>query len=645
MKHICLTNRMKFVEIPQGSFDMGQEESSEENEKPVHHVVLSHNFYISMTQVTNKQYELFDPQHKVFRGKMGLSTRDDEPVVFVNWYDAKAYCKWLSDKEGKTYRLPTEAEWEYCCRAGTTSLYTTGDQLPEVYYKRQEDARELEEIDLTVAHTPPNAYGLYDMHGNVEEWCEDWYGNYGDATKTNPTGCPEGDLKVTRGGSHHTSVEYLRSAKRHAALPEDRSCFIGFRIVQSEEVGIPYKVENTPKVWAQHVRQLGYKWQVKEVAYFEGPKVYIHRPSNAFKIPMYSHNHCPSITWCGNGDLLVNWFSCEKESGREMTLLAARKRVGKTEFDSPSEFFKVPDRNMTGTSLFNDGNGTIFHFNGVSQAAEWAYLAITMRKSQDNGLTWSNPVYINAEHQYRNQVISGTIVTNEGKFIQPCDANPAGAGGTAVHISSDGGLTWVDPGKDEKIHAFYNGAIGKTIAGIHAGVACLEDGTLIALGRGDDIEGTMPKSISLDQGQTWRYSASGLPPVSGGQRLVLKRLNEGPLLLISFTDSREQYLNFKEEKSKLKGIQGKDAYGNDGTIYGMYAAISYDGGKNWPIKKIIASGEEKEVEGGAWTGTFKTNHCFAEPMGYLAITQTPDNQLHLVSSLQYYTFNLKWLES
>ena len=115
---------MGMVHIENGNFMMGGEEQYQE--KPIHKVNIMKPFYMSVTQVTNAQYEQFDPNHKVLRGKDGLSKEDDEAVVYVSWHDAVAFCEWLSEKEGVTYRLPTEGEWEYVARAGTTTLYNTG---------------------------------------------------------------------------------------------------------------------------------------------------------------------------------------------------------------------------------------------------------------------------------------------------------------------------------------------------------------------------------------------------------------------------------------------------------------------------------------------------------------------------------------
>ena len=160
---------MRFAKIGPGTFSMGQEQGGHWDERPGHPVTISQAFFMGVTEVTNAQYERFDPGHRADRGRAGLSKGDDEPVVFVTWYEAVAFCRWLSQKEGKSYRLPTEAEWEYACRAGATTPYQTGDTLPEAYHKNQKEMWNPAPVALTVADTPANAWGLHDMHGNVEE--------------------------------------------------------------------------------------------------------------------------------------------------------------------------------------------------------------------------------------------------------------------------------------------------------------------------------------------------------------------------------------------------------------------------------------------------------------------------------------------
>src|SRR5262249_40147173 len=153
-------------------------------------------FSLGATEVTNAQYEKFDPEHRKLRGRSGTGKGDDDPVVFVTWHDAVAFCRWLSKKEGKTYRLPTEAEWEYACRAGTKTLYATGDTISASQANLGRSADGKPQRVVKVGSYRPNAWGLYDMHGNVQEWCSDWYGPYEAGRQTDPVGRADGVARV-----------------------------------------------------------------------------------------------------------------------------------------------------------------------------------------------------------------------------------------------------------------------------------------------------------------------------------------------------------------------------------------------------------------------------------------------------------------
>ncbi|MBN2315799.1 MAG: SUMF1/EgtB/PvdO family nonheme iron enzyme [Sedimentisphaerales bacterium] len=631
---------MKFVRIEPGSFQMGQQEGGDWDERPVHRVTISESFFMAVTEVTNAQYEQFDPKHREFRGQLGYSKQDDEAVVFVSWHEANNFCQWLSKKEGKPYRLPTEAEWEYACRAGTTTAYHTGDSLPDEFHKNvgmswfpdpARSRKEAEPVPLIVEQTPPNPWGLFDMHGNVEEWCADWYGPYEPTAQTDPVGRIDEDFKVTRGSSHSTEFSFLRSANRSGTLPDDKSWLIGFRVV----LGVTPKTEPlpvlTPTLNRQNVnQQFRPDWSKGpdyNQPYFKGPIEYV-KIIPGSDGPMYSkHNHDPALVDCPNGDLLAIWYSCRNEPGRELTILASRLRYGEEQWEPASVFWNAPDRNDHAPALFYDGWGAIYHFNGLSAAATWGNLATIMRTSTDSGATWSRARLINTEHNIRHMPVESAFRTREGFILLPCDAVTGGRGGSSVHISRDQGKTWVDPGAGRPNPTFAAGTTGAWIAGIHAGVTQLKDGRLMAFGRGDNIDGRMPMSISEDMGKSWTYSASEFPPLGGGQRLILKRLQQGPILFISFTDRK-------------KGMIIRDQ-----RVFGMFAALSFDEGKTWPVKRLITDGgPAREVDGGGNTGKFIMDQTHAEPRGYLAATQTPDGLIHLISSKQYYTFNLAWLQ-
>lgn len=625
-----------------GTFVIG-DDGGEWDERPAHRVTLSRAFHLATHEVTNAQYEKFHPAHRIQRGTRGLSGGDDDAVIFVSWEQADAFCRWLSRQEGKPYRLPTEAEWEYACRAGTTTAYSTGTTLPAALQKNQKANWHPQPVSLRVGQGPANPWGFHDMHGNVEEWCADWYGPYADGEQTDPVGRASGLFRVARGGSHNTEVRHLRSANRLGSLPEDRSWLIGFRVALGEAAATSPLPTVPVAAWGRRVNPAPFPWsQPVAAARFDRPVRYVHIPADA-NGPLYAkHNHQPSVTWCDNGDLLAIWFSTNSEFGRELTVVASRLRAGATKWEPAAEFFKAPDRNMTGSSIFNDGHGTLHHLNGLEAAGHWANLALVHRTSRDYGATWSLPRLVNPHHQPRNQVISGGSVTSEGWLIQTCDAHYDHNGGTSVHLSRDGGQTWTDPGAGTPPPTFAAGDHGGTIAGIHGGVVSLRDGRLLAFGRGDSItQGglpRMPQSVSTDMGKSWTYQASPWPSLHGGQRLVLMRLNEGPLLLCSFTD------NSRDLKSPV-GMRFTDRTGREFTGFGAFAAVSYDDGASWPVRKLIThGGQAQSYDGGAWTGTFTMDATHAEPKGYLAATQAPDGVIHLISSALHYRFNLAWLK-
>jgi len=641
---------MRFVRIMPGTFAMGFGQSrlaarlltapsqfaqGDFDEYPTHEVEITKPFYLGVYEVTNAEYELFDPHHKKLRGKLGFSKAGNEAVVFVNWYDAQAFCKWLSDKEQMPYRLATEAEWEYACRAGTETAFGTGNMLSRVFYNNAirswyPDPRTTDEISdpkwvnrkereipsLVAGRTPANRWGLHDMHGNVEEWCYDWYGPYEQGLQTDPVGRAQGDFRVTRGGSHSTEIYYLRCSNRMGTLPEDRSWYIGFRVVLGEVPKTKPLPMTVPQRYQRDVSRevpLGVKnGPDMSKPYFNGPRVYVKIPPNS-KGPLFSnHNHDPAIVECPNGDLLAIWYSCVEEDSREVAVAASRLRYGSQQWEAASPFWDTPDRNDHCPGLWFDGDKTIYHFNGLSAAATWGSLAIIMRTSIDNGATWSRARIIVPEHGYRQMVGEPAFRTKDGAIVFGADA----VYGSTIWVSRNNGLTWSDP--------------GGTLNGIHAGIAQLTDGRLMALGRGMNIDGKMPMSISDDFGKSWQVSASVLEPLTGGQRMAMMRLKEGPLFLATFTDK----------------MTTTDASGRERTVSGLFGTLSFDDGRTWPVRRLITDGGPKrKLNGGAWTGEFVMGPDSAEPKGYMSVCQTPDGVINLISSALHYQFNVAWLKA
>jgi formylglycine-generating enzyme required for sulfatase activity len=650
---------MRITRIPSGTFTMGfegsplrdeivvddsQRRAGDFDERPRHKVGISKPFYMASCPVTNAQYEVFDSSHRDLRGagilpfrktfaqeieladqmrRFSYSSRDEEAVVSISWEDAKRFCDWLSTREGLPYRLPTESEWEYACRAGTTTAFYTGDLPPEECMDGLEAVSRGEAADLTVAKGDPNPWGLFDMHGNVEEWCHDWYGPYSPDEQVDPVGMADGDFKVTRGGSHSTEMYYLRSANRMGTIPEDKHWLIGLRVAVGEKPGGAPLPPPPPQIWQRDVPQSRpvdiFEGPDQDEPFFASPRVYVKIPDGAEGPLFWRHNHDPGLAKCPNGDLLAIWYTCFREPGRELALAASRLRYGADEWDSPAPFWDAPDRNDHAPSLWFDGGSILYHFNGLSTGAGYRNnLALVMRTSTDNGVTWSKASFVNPERGVPSQPVACVIGTDDGKIIFVSDAPHAEFGrGSVLWTSGDEGRTW----------SVSEGAI----AGIHAGVVKLRDGGLMALGRGvlDDM---MPMSLSSDMGGTWTYQATQFPAINGGQRLVLMRLREGPLLLCSFTGPRREY----------PPMPVTDASGRERPVRGLFAALSFDEGRTWPrIRLISDDGPDRELEtmdGKPFTMGFET----AEPEGYLAGVQTENGLIHLISSKQHYSFNLKW---
>ncbi len=221
-------------------------------------------------------------------------------------------------------------------------------ELPQDFHKNvgeswfPGDRTDHDIVALHVGRTPPNAWGVYDMHGNVEEWCLDWYGPYTAVDQVDPVGLVDGDFRVTRGGSHSTQLEFLRSANRAGTLPDDKSWLIGFRVVQGELPATSALPIPGPAAYAVGVRQ-----EVPadlasgpdpEQPYFCGPRVYVRAPSPA-DCPAYNrHNHCPALVNCPNGDLLAIWYTCRDEPGRELAIVASRLAVWRSRVAAGVQF-------------------------------------------------------------------------------------------------------------------------------------------------------------------------------------------------------------------------------------------------------------------------------------------------------------------
>jgi formylglycine-generating enzyme required for sulfatase activity len=222
---------MKLVLIPAGEFLMGSPDTDkdfEAGEGPQHRVIITMPFYIGTTEVTQAQWKaVMGNNPSNFQG-------DDLPVEKVSFDNCNKFLTKLSVKEGKSYRLPTEAEWEYACRAGSTTRFNSGDDDSALdgagWYAGNSDRK-----THLVGQKKPNAWGLYDMHGNVCEWCQDWYEQdyYRSSQAVNPTGPaqPQRTYRVFRGGSWEGNSDCRSAARCFWGVQVDCSYYIGFRVV------------------------------------------------------------------------------------------------------------------------------------------------------------------------------------------------------------------------------------------------------------------------------------------------------------------------------------------------------------------------------------------------------------------------------
>jgi formylglycine-generating enzyme required for sulfatase activity len=252
---------MKFKLIPAGEFMMGSSESPAElaeafpnieswfskDERPQHKVRITKPFYLGVTEVTQEQYEKVMGKNPSYFCKTGEGANkvkeidtSNFPVEQVTWDDAVEFCKKLSAREGQTYRLPTEAEWEYACRAGSTTRYCFGDDESQL----DEYAWVAVNSDLhshSVGKKKPNAWGLHDMHGNVWEWCQDWYESdyYAESPTADPPGPSTGSSRVYRGGSWGNLFRNCLSSLRSRDLPAFRLYYLGFRVARGPSASQP----------------------------------------------------------------------------------------------------------------------------------------------------------------------------------------------------------------------------------------------------------------------------------------------------------------------------------------------------------------------------------------------------------------------
>ncbi len=647
---------MKFVLIPDGSFKMGEQNeinakklggpeyltNGDYDEKPLHKVIINEPFYMSITEVTVDQFKKFRPSYVGVKQYYPYTTG-------ISWEDAVSFCKWLSEKEGKNYRLPTEAEWEYSCRAGTRTPFYSGESL--------------------VQSDSLNPWGLMNMENNIAEWVWDWYGSYSTETKNDPVGPASGFAKVVRGaGLDRQSSYYSRSANRAGIAPNfpsvpleelhslsaDSSLLkreeskeggkklkarehyknfyraesnnegnhnIGFRIVQAK---MPDTKPSTRQYsFAQQCiiqnTSLAKKGPNPSVPYFRKRNLLPIPPDNTkeenlnvisalgFNSGILKHNHSPSLAACPNGDILAVYYTSVSETDPNVALMASRLRFGADQWDMPTILLDFPDVDDHAPLLWTDGD-TLRLFWGANKLESG--FPFHWINSTDNGETWSSvhfPVFETLLGRYSAQPINSAFRDNKGNIHIASDAIGAES---VLWESTNNGKSWIDPG-------------GRT-GGRHTTFALLSDGKILGMGgKSSDINGYMPESISEDGGRTWKFKQSPFPSLGSNQRPTIIKLQDGKLF-------------FAGDLERKDGYQPKEYHKK-----GAYAALSSDDGKTWHIKKIPGvqlhedSSRAEEMGGGT--------------LGYSVARQAPNGVIHLITSMNTpcldFAFNEAWILS
>jgi hypothetical protein len=590
---------MQLVQLPPGSFAMGST-NGDWDEQPVHKVRISRSFLMSATEVSLEAYQQFRPLHSL--------AASSGAVTGVSWHDAMAFCRWLSEKEGKSYRLPTEAEWEYACR-------------------------------LNDAGTNAGGLGLMQMLEPVPEWCLDWFGAYQPDQQLDPVGPDSGWARTVRGDKLDDSKHLLRGKKEDdyrrpanragmapafgaGEQPEDDSAWpgrhsIGFRVVQAEmpktkpfpaELSfVQYGVKQTTAADArEHGPDPAKPYFRKRFLLPTPPENCDRRSIDAAGLhPSFcGHNHSPAVEVMPNGDVLMVIFTSWTEYEPEMSIMAARLRFGADEWEMPSYFVDFPDTCDNCPLMWTEGKEVRLFWANTCAVGAYPFQWIT---SGDSGATWKEPKFprfTTPIGPHSRQPINTALRDRAGTIYVSSDAVGANS---LLWVSEDGMRTWQDFG-------------GRT-GGRHTTFAILGNGhTLLGMGgKNSDLNGYMPKSISQDGGKTWQVSATTFPAYGANQRPCLLRLRSGRIF-------------FCGDFQRIDGAAPGSV-----TNRGAFAALSEDEGQTWRVKRLPGTQPHENPR----------NHGGADTIGYSVARQAPNGVIHLITTMNrpclHFELNESWI--
>ncbi len=585
--------QLDLVWIPGGSFMMGQRKKEQDaypnKETPAHPVTLSNGFWIGKYEVTKEQWQAV-MGNEPWKGHRYVSENPRSPAVYISWEDAHTFTTRLATITGRDFRLPTEAEWEYACRAGTTTRFYWGDdpaydEINQKAWWLGNTLITMEKYAHPVGMLPPNPWGLYDMSGNVSEWCQDWHGYYYDGIAVDPVGPATAEHRVLRGGSWLCIGGHCRSSRRHHETPSIIKSDIGFRVVLAK---LPKPQPGTPEF----------------VNVFTAGAEGVH----TYRIP--------GLLIAPDGSLLA-FCEARKISQEDMS---PSDMVLRRSLDGGRTWLPMQtlvqgqgiEALMNPCPVIDYINNTIIlicdNANKVSTNHHQHFQLI----SRDNGQTWSEPVDI------------GPFITNYDDTFNP---------GPGVGLQMKNGRLVIpgytgEPNEEceEEFHSrvLYSDDHGKTwtlgdavsVLSDECQAVELADGKLMLNMRGDMGMSCRGVAISEDGGRTWSNfrwdrTLNECPCQASLARYSLPGPDEKGRILFSNPDNSGEKFNVVERTR-------------------MTVRVSYDEGQTWPVKRLIHHG----------------------PSSYSSMVRLPDGDIGLLFEggekhrrewIRFVRFSLSWL--
>ena len=586
------------------------------DELPAHTVRITHAFTIGITQVSPAEFAQFDPTYEPHASTPAYASG-------ISWEQAMAYCRWLTQKTGKPWRLPTEAEWEYVARAGGTKIFGASD--------------------TPIPLDQPNAFGAKNMEVGRPEWTLDNYGPYQPGDITDPTDAASFMTKAIRGGGldwRHTATKtspdlnvpatapYFSRPANRASLPPSYASEngnVGFRVVQAP---MPANNFTPPQSYffetAVHQLTITGTPALSKPIDHPSPATPFYRTHELF--PNLAGKSMPSVGWrlglapglginyhnsaiqvVPNGDLLAAFYNTpDREDDPDQTVMVLRRRAGNDDWDMPEPFPLFADAGLAAPVIWNDPKfqskpgGRLWFFWGFARLIGAPPFAFAT--SNDNGATWSAahfPVFPQPIGRYVSQPINSIVRGPDNSIYMPTDStgrDPDGNGSiSVVWKSADDGRTWSDTG-------------GRT-AGRHTTIVFAQkngnqSGDLLGFGgKNSNIDGRMPLAISHDDGKTWTKSKLPFDPLASGERPSVIRLLDGKLFFVAD-------LNPKNQKHIHKD--------------GAFVALSSDDGKTWTIKRLPSN---------------------ILTVGYTTATQGPDGIIHIATTKNTVNYEIELNEA